>query len=108
MEAEKILDRVGFFEDQTADFIITKANFLENTLVYPNHGSVTPVKGKLAIYLDYVILEQLIPAMNTPENIVEYESKPNEVKLTTALYNVDSGKILGLEKHLVFIMVRAD
>ena len=48
--------------------------------------------------------------MNTPENIVEYESKPNEVKLTTALYNVDSGKILGLEneKHLVFIMVRAD
>ena len=102
------MDRVGFFEDQTADFIITKANFLENTLVYANHGSVTPVKGKLAIYLDYVILEQLIPAMNTPENIVEYESKPKEIKLTTALYNVESGKILGLEKHLVFIMVRGD
>lgn len=46
--------------------------------------------------------------MNTPENIVEYESKPNEIKLTTALYNVESGKILGLEKHLVFIMVRGD
>lgn len=51
-ETEKILDKVGFFEDQTADFIITKASFLENTLIYTNHGSVTPVKGKLAIYLD--------------------------------------------------------
>ena len=102
------MDRVGFFENQTADFVIRKANFLENTLVYTNHGSVTPMKDKLAIYLDYVILEQLIPAMNTPDNIVEYESKPNEVKLTTARYNVDSGKILGLEKDLVFIMVRGD
>ena len=36
---------------------------------------------KLAVYLDYVILGQLIPAMNSPENINEYECLPNEVKM---------------------------
>lgn len=66
------------------------------------------MKGELAIYLDYVILGQLIQAMNTPENIEEYECKPNEVKLNTTLYNVDSGKFLGLDKRLAFIMVRVD
>ena len=45
---------------------------------------------------------------NNPKNIVEDESKPNELKLTTALDNVDSEKILGLEKHLAFIMFRGD
>ena len=63
------------------------------------------MKGELATYLDYVILGQLIPAMNTPGNIGEYECKPKEVKLVTTLYNVDSGKFLGLDKRLAFIMV---
>ena len=63
------------------------------------------MKGKLPIYLDYVILGQLIPAMNTPENIEEYECKPKEVKLITTPYNVDSRKFLGLDKRLAFIMV---
>ena len=67
-----------FFGDQTADFTINKANFLDSTLVYVNQGNVTPVKGELTVYLDYVIIAQLIPAMNNPENIEEYECLPND------------------------------
>ena len=36
---------------------------------------------EFAIYLDYVILGQLIPAKNNPGNIDEYEYKKNEMKL---------------------------
>ena len=70
--------------------------------------SMAPVKGDLAVYLDYVILGQLIPAMNSLENIDEYERLPNEVKMVIPLYNADSGEFLGIEKGLAFIMVRGD
>ena len=33
-----------------------------------------------SILLDYFILAQLIPKMNSPENIEEYECLPDEVK----------------------------
>ena len=51
IDTEKIWDKISFLGDQTADFTITKTNFPENTLVYANQGSVTPMKGELAIYL---------------------------------------------------------
>ena len=66
------------------------------------------MKGDLAIYLDYVILGQLIPAKNNPENIDEYECKENEVKLYIPLYDINTGKFWGLDTHLAFIMVRGD
>ena len=105
---EKIWNKPGFFGDQVADFTTNKVNFPENTLVYPNQGNITPVRRDLAVYLDYVILEQLIPAMNSPENIDEYECLPNEVKMVIPLYNADTGEFLGLEKRLASIMVRGD
>ena len=100
-DTEKIWDKPGFFGDQVADFTNNKVNFQKNTLVYANQGD-------LAVYLDYVILGQLIPAMNSPENIDEYESLPNEVKMVILLYNAYSGEFLGLEKRLAFILVRGD
>ena len=51
---------------------------------------------------------QLIPARNNPENIEEYACLPNETKLVVPLYDVNSSKFLGLEKRLVFVMVRGD
>ena len=100
-DTEKIWDKPGFFGDQVADFTNNKVNFQKNTLVYANQGD-------LAVYLDYVILGQLIPAMNSPENIDEYESLANEVKMVILLYNAYSGEFLGLEKRLAFILVRGD
>ena len=107
-DSEKIWNKAGFFRDQTTNFTINKANVPENSLVYVNQSNVTPVKGQLAVYLDYVILGQLIPAMNNPKNIDEYDCLHNEVKLVVPLYNVDSGHFLGLKKCLSFTIVRGD
>ena len=66
------------------------------------------VKGDLAVYLDYVILGELITATNSHENVDEDECLPNEVKMVTPLYNADSGEFPGLEKRLAFIMVKCE
>ena len=50
-----------FFKDQRTDLTIVKANFPENTLVYVNQGSISPVKNSYAIYLDFVIMAQIVP-----------------------------------------------
>ena len=105
---EKKWNKPDFLGDQVADFTIIKVNFPKNTLEYTSQGNITLVKGDLAVYLDYVILGQLIPAMNSPENMDEYEWLLNEVKMIIPLYNADSGELLGLEKRLAFIMVRGD
>ena len=76
--------------------------------VYVNQRNVTPVKGDLAIFLDYVILGQLIPARNKPKDTEECECLPNKVKIVVPLYDVESSKFLGLENRLAFIMVRGD
>ena len=63
---ERVQKENGFFGDQRADLTIKKANFPENTLVYINNGSVTLVKGRHAIYHEYVILAQILPVANPP------------------------------------------
>ena len=42
---ERIWMENGFFKDQRTDLTIGRFNFPENTLVYVNNGSITPVKG---------------------------------------------------------------
>ena len=86
----------------------SKVDFPENTLCYVNQDTFSTAKGDFAIHLDYVILRQLIPAKNNPKNIDEYECKGNEVKLYIPLYDVNTGKFLGLDTHLAFIMVQGD
>ena len=105
---EKTWKKAGFLGDQTTGFTINKANFPENKLVYANQGNITLVKDDLAIYLDYVVLGQLIPAKSSPQNLEDYECLPSEVKLVVPLYDLDSGKFFGFDKCLAFIMVRGD
>ena len=62
---ERVWKENGFFGDQRADLTIKKANLPKNTLVYINNHSVTPVKGRHAIYLEYVILAQILPGKPT-------------------------------------------
>ena len=62
---EKLWKENGFFGDQRTDLTIGKSNFPENTLVHVNNGSVSVVRrGQQAIYLDYVILAQILPVAN--------------------------------------------
>ena len=73
--SEKIWSSNGFFGNQRGDFTIKKPNFPENKLVYCNQGIISTLKeGDYAIYLDYVVLEQLILASNCP-NLDNYRLK---------------------------------
>ena len=100
----------GFFGDQRIDLTIVKANFPEKTLVYVNNGSITPVKGGHAMYLDFVILAQILSVANPPPeiNLDTYKSQENAVLIYTQLYNTENGLHRGLTKKLGYIILRGD
>ena len=112
LDTELILSQNGFFGDQKVELALNKVNFPENTLIYTNQGSILTLEGgKHVIYLDYVILGQLIWSKSMPEDFESYEYKENEVKLCVPLCNVETvetGEFRGLQKCLAYIMVKGD
>lgn len=90
MKIALVLRKVDVFGGHTTNVTITEANYPENARFVQTR------------------VGQLILAMNCPGNIEQYDCKPNEVKLNTPLYNIDSGGFLGLKKILAFIMVSGD
>ena len=107
---ENIWKKSGFFKDQRIDLTIPKANFPENTLCYVNQGTVSQVKDGEAIYLEYVILGQIMPLANPDPSIDldNYEFKDNECLLYVPLYNTETGLFKGLGKKLGYISLRGD
>ena len=96
--SEKIWVSNGFFEDQRSDLTVSKENFPENTLLYTNQGVITNLKsGERAIYLDYVVLAQILPASVCPPNTDKYEFGENEMLLLVPLYNTKNGYFKGLK-----------
>ena len=86
----------GFFGDQRTDItIVVKTNFTENPLVLVNNGSIMPVKGGHAMYLDFVILAQILPVPNPPPglDLDTHKFQENEVLIYTPLYNTENGCI---------------
>ena len=80
-------------------------------MVYVNQGIVSLVKGeKKAIYLDFVVLGQIMPAANVDMNINfdSYEYKVNEVLLYVPVYNTIAGLYGGLQKKLAYITLRGN
>ena len=68
--SEKIWLESGFFGDQRVELTILKANFPENMLGYINQGTVSLVKGgEKALYLDFVVLGQIMPVANVNPEI---------------------------------------
>ena len=110
-DTENIWIESGFFGDQRPELTILKANFPENTLVYVNQGTVPLFKGgEKAIYQDFVIVGQIMPAANVDPNINldNYEYKQNEVMLYVPVYNTSTGLYGGLTKKLAYITLRGD
>ena len=107
---EKIWEESGFFKEQKIDLTIPKANFPENTLCYVNQGSVSQVKDGEAIYLEYVILGQIMAVANPDPSIDlnDYQFKENECLLYVPLYNKETGLFRGLGKRLGYITLRGD
>ena len=107
---EKIWEESGFFKEQRIDLTIPKANFPENTLCYVNQGSVSQVKDGEAIYLEYVILGQIMAVANPDPSIDlnDYQFKENECLLYVPLYNKETGLFRGHGKRLGYITLRGD
>ena len=107
---EKIWIESGFFQEQRIDLTIPKANFPENTLVYVNQGTISQVKEGEAIYLEYVVLGQIMPLANPDPSIDldKYEFKENECLLYVPLYNTENGLFKGLAKRVGYIKLRGD
>ena len=109
--SEKIWLESGFFGDQRAELTILKANFPENMLCYINQGTVSLVKGgEKVLYLDFVVLGQIMPVANVnPEiNLDTYDFKENEVLIYCPVYNKSTGLYGGLTKKLGHITLRED
>ena len=103
--------KVFFFGDQRAELTIVKANFPENTFCYVNQGSVSLVKGgENALYLDFVVLCQLMPAANVNPKIDlnSYVLKENEVIMYCPVNNKSTGMYGGLTRKLGYITLRKD
>ena len=67
-------------------------------MVYCNQGTISTLKaGDYAIYLDYIILGQIILASNCPD-LNNYTFKVNEVIISVPLYNTETGQVRGINK----------
>ena len=100
----------GFFDEQRSDLTITKRNFPENALVYINHSSVSTVKGGHAIYLEFVIIAQLMLVTNPdPQiNLENHQFKDQEACLFVPVYNKSTEIYGSLTKMLAHIILRRD
>ena len=109
--SEKVWLESVFFGDQRAELTIVKANFPENTFCYVNQGSVSLVKGgEKALYLDFIVFGQLMPAANVnPEiDLDSYVLKDNKVIMYCPVYNKSTGMYGGLTRKLGYITLRKD
>ena len=74
-------------------------------MVFCNQGATSVLKaGDYAVYLDYVIIAQIIPASNCPPDLDNYVFKENEVLIYVPLYNTETGHFRGIKKWLEFII----
>ena len=107
---EKIWKRNGYFVEQKIDLTIPKVNFPENTLCYVNQGTVSQIKEGNAIYLEYVILSQIMPLANIDPaiDLDSYEFKKNECLLYVPCYNKETGLFQGVKKTIGYITLRGD
>ena len=106
---EALWPKDGFFKEQRSDLNLKKANFPENTLVYINQARISTVKaGEQAIYTTNVILVQILPYANIPDDVENYELKEDEVFLVCPVYDRETSKFKGTETRVALIIVRGD
>ena len=109
ISGEKVWKENGFFKDIRPKLNLEKVNMPENTLYYVNQAFISTVKnGELAMYVQNFILGQLIFAANQPKNIDEHKCEPNEVKLLSCVYDLESGDFKGVRLMLAYIVLRGD
>ena len=109
LSGEKVLKENGFFQDIRPELNLEKVNMPENTLYYINQAFLSTVKnGDIAMYVQNFITGQLIFAANQPKDISQYACLPNEVKLLSCVYDLESGEFKGVRELLAYIVLRGD
>ena len=75
-----------------------------------NQESISPIKGEQAIYLEFVIIGQILPFANPDPKIDldHYDFKDNEVLWFVPSYNTETGLYQGLKKKIGYMTLRGD
>ena len=98
-----------FFGNISSDFNIYKKDILEKALCYVNQAYLSTKDGEIIIYCQYVILGQVIPLRNPPEELDEYISREDHlVKMYVPLYDNNDGRFLGVKETAGYVMLRGD
>ena len=109
LSGEKVWKNNGFFKDIKPELNLEKVNIPKNCLFYVNQSFLLNVKnGDLAMYNQNIIIGQIIFAANQPKDILKCECQPNEVKLLSCIYDLETGEFKGLRQQLAYIVLRAD
>ena len=109
LSGEKVWKNNGFFKDIRPELNLEKVNLPENCLFYVNQAFLSTVKnGDIAMYVQNFIIGQLIFAANQPKDISSYTCLPNEVKLFSCVYDLESGEFKGIHQQLAYIVLRGD
>ena len=109
LSGERVWKENGFFKDIRPELNLEKVNMPENTIYYVNQAFLSTVKnGEIAMYVQNFIIGQLIFAANQPNDISEYVCLPNEVKLLSCVYDLESGEFKGVRLQLAYIVLRGD
>ena len=88
--------------------LLKKQKLPEMTIFYINQGYLSYKDNKKIYYVDVYIVGQTVPLLNQPENLDEYISLENEVKICRAKYDTIIGQFLGLENCLGYLTVCGD
>ena len=96
------------FKEQPCNFSVEKANLQENSILYVNEAYQSYKDNKKVYYADYYLLGQGNQYQNPPEDLKNYECKPNEAKFYRPNYDTVTGKFLGLYETLGYLTVRGE
>ena len=109
LSGEKVWKNNGFFKDIRPELNLEKVNIPENCLFYINQSFLSTVKnGDIAMYNQNFIIGLLIFAANQPKEIETYQWVPNEVKLLSCVYDLETGEFKGIREQLAYIVLRGD
>ena len=109
LSGEKVWKNNGFFKDIRPELNLEKVNIPENCLFYINQAFLSTVKnGDIAMYNQNFIIGQLIFAANQPKEIETYQCLPNEVKLLSCVYDLESDDFKGIREQIAYIVLRGD
>ena len=113
--AEKIGEQVwqsdGLFGKINPDYSTHKNDFPENCLCYINQAYLTVKDRDTMIYCDYITLAQIVVFRSPPDSEVEnidelIKNDKKLIKIYMPMYDVTTGKFLGLKESVGYIMIR--